>query len=73
MIPRVDTKRDTSKKMAEESKHQIAMVMIEPNTVSILSNPNIFIGYFSASTYITMYSNGMIDIHGGRDSDSIIV
>ena len=49
------------------------MVVIVPNTVRILLDQNICIRDFSAFTPIIMYYDGMVDMHSGRDNQSVMV
>ena len=46
--------------------------MIVPNTVSMLNNQNICIGDSGGSTHSTQYGQGLVNIHKGKDNDSVI-
>ena len=44
-----------------------------PNTVSMLNDPNIFIGDFGASTHSTLGGEGLINMKRGEANDVVIV
>ena len=47
--------------------------MTIPNTVSMLNDPNIFIGDSGASTHSTQHGQGLVHIHKGKDNDLVMI
>ena len=61
-------------KLNIKNEEELCMkVMTVPNRVSMLNNPNIFIGDSGAFTHSTQYGQGPVNIRKGKENDSVVV
>ena len=61
-------------KLNNKNQEEMRMnAMTVPNTVSMLNNPDIFIGDLGTSTHSTQYDQGLVNIHKGKENDLVMV